>query len=143
MKKYIGEFFLKGMIAMGCGPIVLALVYYFLGVSHKIESINVNEIALGIITVSFMAFVAAGVSVVYKIERLPIFYAILIHGAVLYFDYILVYLVNGWLKTSFVPILIFSVVFVLGYCVIWAFIYLFTKRSAKRLSSQINNPKGL
>ena len=70
--------------------------------------------------------------------------AILIHGCVLYISYLGVYLLNGWLKWSATPLLVFSVIFVLGYLIIWAIIYSVIKRRTDQLNEilrkQQNNP---
>ena len=84
-----------------------------------------------------MAFVAAGVSVVYKIEELPLLYAILIHGVTLYVDYLAIYLVNGWLKDGVTQLIVFTVVFVLGFLLTWTIVYLFIRKDIKKMNKKI------
>ena len=84
-----------------------------------------------------MAFIAAGITTVYDIEQLPLFSAILLHGVALYLDYILVYLLNGWLKSELIPVLIFTAVFVAGYAVIWLIIYFSTRNAAGKLNRRL------
>jgi uncharacterized membrane protein YesL len=87
-----------------------------------------------------MAFVAAGVTEVYQIERLPVFTAALLHGAVLYLDYLLLYLLNGWLKQELTSFLVFTGIFVLGYALVWLVIYFSTRR--KTIGLNKNMKKG-
>ncbi|MBO7195971.1 MAG: DUF3021 family protein [Clostridia bacterium] len=96
--KYYKQFILKGLVAMGFGPIVLAIVYMILGFTGVTESISVWEMSLGIFTITALAFLCGGITVVYQIEELPISKAITFHGIILYIAYTVVYLTNGWLK---------------------------------------------
>lgn len=134
MKTYVIDFFKRGLLAAGGGPVVLAIVYAILGSAGVIESLSPFEVAKGILTVSLMAFIAAGISVVYSIERLPLFPAVLIHGVALYADYILVYFLNGWLASQLLPILIFTASFVVGYGIIWVCIYFSIKARTDRIN---------
>lgn len=137
MKKYAKSFFIRGFIAMGFGPIVLAIVYGILGCTGQLVSLSPGEAVKGILTVSLLAFTAGGIQVVYEIERLPLFPAIGIHGLVLYADYILVYLVNGWLRSQLVPVLIFTGIFFAGYAVIWFCIYRYTKAGTVHINRKL------
>ena len=92
MKKTILEFIRRGMIAMGIGPIVLAIIYLILQHNGILQTLDVGEVCVGIFSLSALAFVAGGLNALYQIERLPLMVAILIHGAVLYATYLCVYL---------------------------------------------------
>lgn len=134
IKSNYKSFLLRGAISMGGGPIVLAIVYLVLGFSGSATSLSVGEVALGIITVSALAFIAGAITVVYQIEELPLLCAIIIHGSVLYLIYAVVYLLNGWVKIEPVPFLIFTLSFIVGYVIIWVIIYLTTMSSTKKLN---------
>ena len=134
MKKTILEFCRRGSVALGFGPLILAVLYLILHQQGVLETLTVNEVCLGIFSLSALAFVAGGMNVLYQMERLPLMAAILIHGGVLYLSYLLTYLVNGWLEWGTVPILAFTGIFVLGYLLIWAFIYLVTRKRTERLN---------
>ncbi len=134
MKNYIKKFVQRGLVAASCGPIVMAIIYAILGACGVIDTLTPNEVLLGTVTVTFMAFIAAGIGVVYEIERLPTFPAALIHGVVLYMDYILIYLVNGWLKSQWIAVLIFTGCFVVGYALVWVIILLITRRSTRQIN---------
>lgn len=139
MKKYIQEFLRRGLIACGFGPLVLAVVYLILQKQAHVQTLTVNEVCLGIVSLSALAFIAGGMNVVYQMERLPLMVAILIHGVVLYVSYLITYLVNGWLKQGIWPIVLFTVIFILGYFVIWLVIYFVTKKRTERINEMLKN----
>ena len=137
MKRFVWEFLRRGFIAAGIGPIVLAIVYLVLQHSAGINTLTVDEVCIGIFSLSALAFVAGGMNVIYQIERLPLMVAILIHGCVLYISYLGTYLLNDWLVWGVMPIVVFSAIFVVGYVVIWAIIYSITKRSTEKLNEML------
>ncbi len=134
MRTIISDFIRRGLIACGFGPVVLAMIYLAIQRVHGITAISISEACLGIITSAILAFIAGGVNTIYKIERLPIMIAILIHGSVLYGTYLSVYLINGWLQQAMIPILVFSVIFVVVYIIIWAIIYLSIRKKTNNLN---------
>ncbi len=137
MKKFAKEFLFRGLIAAAGGPIVLAIIYGILGATGTVSSFSPKEVCLGILTITLLAFIVAGMTAIYQLEQLPLISAILIHGAGLYAAYILIYLLNGWLKQQLTPILIFTVAFVLGYALIWCLIYFFTKSKTQQLNQKL------
>ncbi|MBE5804487.1 MAG: DUF3021 domain-containing protein [Clostridiales bacterium] len=137
MKKYVLEAMKRGMLAAWGGPVILAIIYAILGANGVVESLTVREVCLGIISLEAMAFIVAGVSVVYQVERLPLPMAILIQAGVLYLDYLLVYLMNGWLKNQLAPVMIFTVVFFIGFGLIWLIISQIIKRQIKQVNSKM------
>ena len=137
IKKYYKDFLLRGLTVMGCGPIVLAIIYTILELCGVEVMLNGWQVALGIITIMALAFVAAGVTVVYQIEELPLVKAIGIHGAVLYVAYAIVYLVNGWLERGYIPFLVFTAIFIVGYLVVWGIVYIVIKKSTDKINAKI------
>ena len=63
--------------------------------------------------------------------------AILIHGVILYGSYLSVYLVNGWLKEGFIPIIVFTVIFTLGYIIVWIIICSVTKKNTEMVNEML------
>ena len=137
MKKFILEFLRRGLIASGIGPIVLAIVYLILQQTSAVETLSVNQVCMGIFSITVLAFAAGGMNAIYQIERLPLMVAILIHGGALYISYLGTYLLNDWLDFGVMPIVVFSVIFVVGYIVIWAIIYSIIKRNAAKLNKML------
>lgn len=134
MKKYISEFFRRGLIACGFGPIVLAVLYLILQHRELIDTLSVNQVCIGIFSITLLAFVAGGMNVIYQIERLPLMVAILIHGLVLYVSYLGTYLLNKWLKFGLTPIVVFTGIFIAVYLAIWVIIYSVNKRKTEKLN---------
>ena len=134
MKKFILDFLRRGLVACGLGPIVLAVLYLILQQSAAIETLTVNQVCIGIFSLTALAFIAGGMNAIYQIERLPLMVAVLIHGVVLYVSYLGTYLLNQWLDWGATPILVFSGIFVVGYLTIWAIIYSIIKRNTEKLN---------
>ena len=137
MKKLASEFVRRGLTACGFGPIVLAVLYLILHRQGVVQTLEVDEVCLGIFSLAALAFVAGGMNIVYRIERLPLMAAILIHGGVLYVTYLGTYLLNSWLERGAFPILIFSGIFVVGYLAIWVVICTVTKRRTTKLNEKL------
>ena len=137
MKKFVLEFVHRGLIATGLGPIVLAIVYLILKQSAAIDALTVNQVCIGILSLSVLAFIAGAMNTIYQVERLPLMTAILIHGAVLYIGYLGTYLLNDWLDFGVIPIIVFTAIFVVGYIVIWAIIYSIIRRNTAKLNEML------
>ena len=108
-----------------------------------IESLSVNEVCTGIVSLYVLAFVAGGMNIVYQIERLPLMVAILVHGGVLYVGYLVTYLLNGWLKSGITPFVVFTAIFILGYLAVWAVIFSVTKRNTKKLNEMLKKQQNI
>jgi len=137
MKKFVLEFLRRGLIACGFGPIVLAFLYLILQRTAAVETLTVNQVCIGIFSITVLAFIAGGMNVVYQIERLPLMAAILLHGGILYVSYLSTYLLNDWLDFGVIPIVVFSAIFVVGYIVIWAIIYSVTKSNTAKINKML------
>jgi hypothetical protein len=137
MKKIILGFIHNGFMACGFGPIIWAIVYFFLDKNGVVEVLDVKKTVVEIITVTILAFIAGGINIVYHIEQLPLMGAISAHGIVLYLDYTIIYLFNGWLGSGMKPFLVFTVCFIMGYSIVWVIIYLVMTRNANRLNQKL------
>lgn len=67
MKKHVRDFCKRGLIAAWGGPVIMALVWLCLKAAGVVETLTVDQVALGIISTTVMAFIAAGISIVYHI----------------------------------------------------------------------------
>ena len=134
MKKYVLEFLRRGLVACGFGPIILAIIYLILQQQNLLDTLTVNQVCLGIFSLTALAFIAGGMNTIYQIEKLPLMIAIFIHGSVLYLSYLATYLLNGWLGLGTAPILVFSGIFVFGYVIIWIIIYSVIKRNTNQMN---------
>lgn len=138
MKKQALEFFKRGLMAGGGGPVVLAIIYAILGKTGVVTSLTPAEVVTGILTVYLMAFLAAGVGIVYSIERLPLLCATLIHAVTVYIDYLLVYYLNNWVPRDPAGIGIFTGVYVVGYAVVWCIVYLSIRSGTRRINKKLS-----
>ena len=137
MKKFVLEFLRRGLIASGIGPIVLAIVYLILQKTNAVETLSVNQVCMGIFSITALAFMAGGMNIIYQMERLPLMAAVSIHGAVLYASYLITYLLNGWLEGGAAPILVFSGIFIFGYLTIWAVIYTIIRKNTEKVNEML------
>ncbi len=137
MRKYVKEFCGRGLMwgAWG-GPVILAIVWLCLKKAGVVTVLTVDEAVLGIFSTAVMGFLAAGLSVVYKIESIPITFAGLINCVVLYLDYLGFYLLNGWLALN--KVWIFTLIFVCGFVVIWLAIYIPIRIKVDKMNQKLN-----
>ena len=135
MKKFLKGFIFRGLVACGFGPLALAVVFLILHSRGVVDVLTVEEMCTGIFSMAALAFAVGGINAIYQIERLPLMAAILIHGGTLYLCYLATYLVNAWLKWAAVPVLVFTIIFVVGYAVIWVIIYTVTKKNTAKVNA--------
>lgn len=134
MRKFVFEFLRRGFAACGMGPIILAILYLILHRTAAVDTLTVNQVCIGIFSITALAFIAGGMNAVYQIERLPLMAAVSIHGGVLYVSYLLTYLVNDWLDWGTAPVLVFTGIFVVGYLLIWAVIYSVIRKNTDQIN---------
>ena len=137
MKKFMKEFCKRGLMFAAGGPIITAIVWFCLQAAGKISTLMVNEVVIAIISTSLMAFVAAGISVINQTENVPKAFAALIQASVLYVDYLLFYMMNGWVPAKGIGL--FTVIFVIGFIIIWLIVYYCAVRpSVRKLNEKLN-----
>ena len=135
MKTHMKAFCVRGLMGAWGGPVITAIVWAIMHKNGAIENLSVNEVVTGILTMTVMAFVAGGISIVYQIETLPKSFAALIQAAVLYVDYLGFYLLNGWLP--FRRILAFTGIFAVIFVLIWCTILITTKQKVNQMNRLI------
>ena len=135
MKNFIKNFIVRGAMFAWGGPVITAVVWAILGASGTLTSLSVRAVVTGILTTTVMAFVAAGISVVYQIENLPKSFAGLIQISVLYIDYLGFYLLNGWIPLNRIPA--FTLIFAAVFAVIWLCIYVSVKKKVEKMNQMI------
>lgn len=137
MERPVKEFFHRGLIFGGFGPIVMALIYFILSFSEKKMILSCKEVFIVIISTYILAFVHAGSSVFNQIEEWPIMKSILYHFSALYIAYTLCYLINSWLPFDFKVVLIYTFSFVVLYFVIWLAVLISLKIAGKKLNRKL------
>ena len=139
MKAFFREFVKRGLLFAWGGPAVVAIVWLCIHQAGELENLEVGQAALGVLSSTVLAFVAAGITAVYQIERLPKPMAGLIQLGVLYVDYLAVYLLNGWIKRELVAL--FTGIFLAAFALIWGAVYLTTRRSVRRMNQLVEKEK--
>ena len=139
MKRFWKEFLFRGLICASGGPLVLAIIYGILSITGTAISVSTREVCLAILTITLLAFIAAGMTAIYQMEQLPLPIMILLHGGALYIAYLLTYLLNGWLLNQLTPILIFTGIFIAGYAIIWLIIYCIERTKTNQLNKLLKD----
>lgn len=136
MNKFIKDFCKRGLMFAAGGPIITAIVWMCLEKFGHVSTLTVNEAVIAIISTSFLAFIAAGISIIHQIESIPKPFAALIQASVLYIDYLGIYLLNGWMKVE--KILIFTLCFFVGFAIIWMSIYIPNKIKVDKMNRMLS-----
>lgn len=137
MRNFLKELLLRGLMVCGGGPVVLAIIYGILGATDVTASLSPREVCVGILSITVLAFIAAGMTAIYRVERLPLPTAILLHAAALYLAYLGTYLINGWLPKNMGPILIFTGIFIAVYALTWAIVYCSIRAKTEKLNKKL------
>lgn len=134
MNKYVKEFFHRGLMFAGFGPVVLGIVYAVLANTVDKFSLTGGQVLLAIVSTYLIAFVQAGATVFNQIEHWALPQSLLCHFGSIYLVYVICYLINTWIPFNINVILIFTAIFVVCYFVVWLIVFL----SIKAVSSKIN-----
>lgn len=137
MNKYVKEFFKRGLVFGGFGPIIIGIIYWILSACTEDFEISGFEIFIGIISTYLLAFVQAGASVFNQIEHWSVPKSTLIHFLSLFAAYSLCYIGNTWIPFEPKVLLIFAVIFVSVYIVIWTTVFLSVRAASKKINAKI------
>lgn len=135
---YVKEYFKRGLIFSGLGPVILGIVFLILqlvGVDLGLDGVRVF---IAILSTYFLAFIQAGASVFHQIEEWSIVKSTALHFASLYVAYVICYLINDWIPFSWEVIAIFTAIFVVGYFIVWGIVYLIIKTTSDKLNATLN-----
>lgn len=135
--KYVKEFLKRGLMVCAAGPVIMAIIYGFMGAAEAVTAITPEKVCVEILTITAMAFIAGGITVVYIIEKLPLVWAVMIHGVILYVDYLGVYLLNNWIPGNPLSIGIFTAIYIGGYAIIWLCIYCSIRSKTAKLNQKL------
>lgn len=137
MKKHVKDFFLRGMMFSGLGPIVLGIVYFILSLTLDDFSLSGREVLIGIISTYVIAFVQAGASVFNEVESWSAAKSAFFHLMSIYVVYTISYLVNSWIPFSLSVLLVYTAIFIAIYAIIWTVVFICVKTTQKRLNSNL------
>lgn len=137
MNKYVKEFFHRGLMFSGFGPIILGIVYFILSKTINKFTLSGGEVLSGIISTYLLAFVQAGATVFNQIENWGISKSLLCHLLTLYVAYSLCYVANTWIPFEPKVLLIFTVIFMAIYFIVWGIVYSIVKTTSKNLNAKL------
>ena len=137
MNKYVKEFFHRGLIFGGFGPIIFGIIIFIVSKTTDNLVLNAGEMLIGIISTYLLAFVHAGASVFNQIEHWGIGKSLLCHLSTLYVAYSLCYLINTWIPFEPKVLLIFTLIFMAVYFVVWGIVYVSVKVTSKNFNAKL------
>ena len=137
MNKYVKEFFHRGLMFSGFGPIILGIVYFILSKTINNFTLSGGEVLSGIISTYLLAFVKAGATVFNQIENWGISKSLLCHLLTLYVAYSLCYVANTWIPFEPKVLLLFTVIFMAFYFIVWGIVYSIVKTTSKNLNAKL------
>lgn len=137
MNRYLKEFFHRGLMFGGFGPIILGIIYAIISNTTDDFSLTGNQVLLAIISVYALAFIQAGATVLNQIEHWPIMKSLLCHFSLLYVTYCTCYILNSWIPFEPAVIGIFTAVFVTVYFTVWIIVYFSVKGTSRKLNARL------
>ncbi len=138
MNKYVKEFFHRGLIFGGFGPIVLGIVLFAINLSGEAVILTAKDYLTSTASIYLLAFIHAGASVFNQIEHWSLPKSLFFHFSSLYIIYSLCYIINSWIPFEPKVLLIFTAIFVAVYFAVWITVYLIIKSTSERLNKKLN-----
>ncbi len=137
MNKYLKEFFHRGLIFSGFGPIILGIIYFVLSKTVDNFTLSGGEVLAGIVSTYLLAFVQAGSTIFNQIEHWSTGKSLLCHLSTLYVAYSLFYVANTWIPFEPKVLLIFTAIFMSIYFVVWGIVYFSIKATSKNFNAKL------
>ena len=137
MNGYLKSFLHRGLIFGGLGPIVTAVIFFFIELSGTDLMLDGTAILITVISTYLLAFIHAGASIFNQIEHWSVGRSLIFHYSTLFVAYSLCYLANSWISFEPMVILIFCLVFALVYFAVWFTVYFSTKAYTRRLNASL------
>lgn len=137
MKDFIKNFIKSGLRAAGFGPLILVIFYYIYSFTIHFHTLSIQDVNKNILSSLLLAFIAGGISAIFKVEKISLGLATMIDGIVIYLDYLLFYIFNNWIELQIVPFLVFTVLYIIGYLIIWLYIYHQVKNHVRQLNHKL------
>ena len=134
---YLKNFFHRGLLFGGFGPIILGIVFAVLEYTVPEFSLGGAEVLGGIVSTYLIAFVQAGATVFNQIESWPVTKSVLCHFSSLYIVYVLCYLSNSWIPFKWEVVGIFTLIFAAVYFAVWFTVYVIVKNTEKKLNRKL------
>ena len=136
MNKYVREFLHRGMMFAGFGPIVFGIVILCISYSETV-TLTGKEVLMGIISTYAIAFIQAGATVFNQIEHWSVPKSVFCHFGLLYVVYSLAYVANSWIPFKAEVLGVFTVIFAVGFFLIWGIVYLAVRSTGKKFNEKL------
>ena len=133
----VRDFFFRGLLFGGSGPIIAGIIYLILHFALEDLTLTGLQVFTVIVSTYLLAFVHAGASVFNQIESWPLAKSTLCHFGLLYIAYVLCYVINSWIPFEPLVLGIFTAIFAVGYAVIWLVVYVSIRVTVKRLNRSL------
>lgn len=131
------EFFHRGLMFGGFGPIIMGIIYAVAEKTTANVSLSGMEVLIAIVSIYLLAFIQAGTSVFHQIETWSVPKAAFCQLGTLYLTYLACYLLNSWIPFRVSVVLLFTAIFVVGYFAIWLVVYLSVKTVSRKLNAKM------
>ena len=133
----VKDFFLRGLMFGGFGPVIAGIVYLVLQLSLENFTLSGVEVFTAILSTYLLAFVHAGASVFNQLESWSLAKSTLCHFGLLYIAYVLCYLINSWIPFEPLVLGIFTAIFAGGYTIVWLTVYICIRATVKKLNRSL------
>ena len=137
MNRYLKQFFLRGLIFGGFGPLIAGVVFWIISLNVSDFSQSGEQILCAVFSTYLLAFVQAGASVFNQIEHWSLPKSLLCHMGSIYVAYVGCYLVNRWIPLDVWVVLIFTAVFIVQYMIIWLIVFFCVRAASRRLNRSL------
>lgn len=137
MKEIVKKFIKRGIAFGGFGPIIASIVILIISINDKDLIISPTQFATITLSTYLLGFIHAGTSVFHQGD-ISILKAMGLQLLFLYIAYLGSYLINNWIPFDWNVIIIFTLIFVIGYLIIWITIYLIIRYRIKKLNQKLN-----
>jgi len=138
MNKYVKEFFHRGLIFAGFGPIVVGIVFMVLQYTVEGFSLSGAQVLLAITSTYLLAFIQAGVTVFNQIEHWSTVKSLLCHFGSLYAAYSVCYVANSWIPFEPMVLVIFTLIFAVMFFAIWIVVYLSVRAASRKFNKTLH-----
>ena len=137
MNKYAKEFFHRGLMFAGFGPIVLGIIFAILQYTVDGFSLSGMQVLAGVVSTYLLAFIQAGVTVFNQIEHWSTVKSVFWHFGSLYAAYSVFYVANSWIPFEPMVLVIFTAIFAVSFFVIWGVVYLSVRAATKKFNKTL------
>lgn len=137
MNKYLKEFFRRGLMFGGFGPIVAGIIYFVVSKASPSFFLNGMEVFCAIISTYILAFLQAGATVFNQVENWSLMKSLFCHFSTIFVAYTSCYLLNSWIPFDYRVILVFIGIFIVVYFAVWSIVYFSIKATSKKLNMKL------